>query len=149
MESSSWTSKDIDELIALWRKHRTESEIGRELNRTRSAVASKIRRVRAAGAELDFHPPRKSTEPRKRIRNRKYKRKPTPAAAPAKAPIMFDDVDPAPADVNLVAIIDLSDENCHFPIGTPGINGFHFCGADALDGRPYCAYHCRIAYQRP
>jgi GcrA cell cycle regulator len=146
---SSWTSKDIDELIALWREKYTESEIGRELRRTRSAVAGKIKRVRDGGAELDYHPQPKSTGPRKRIRNGRYVRKSKPpmrSAQPAKAPIMFDDDSPAPPDLNLCAITDLNDSNCHWPIGTPGLNGFHFCGAEALQGRPYCAHHCRIAY---
>jgi GcrA cell cycle regulator len=157
---TSWTSQDIDELIAMWREHHTEGEIARELRRTRSAIAGKIKRVRQSGAELDYHPQPKSTGPRKRIRNRKYvRKKPTRPAAPwgaligdlrshpAKAPIMFDvdDDSPPPPDL-LCTIADLDDSNCHWPIGTPGLNGFHFCGAEALYGRPYCAHHCRIAY---
>lgn len=35
---------------------------------------------------------------------------------------------------------------CAWPIGHPREAGFHFCGARALQGRPYCASHCAKAY---
>jgi GcrA cell cycle regulator len=149
---TDWPGEDIDVLIAMWREHCSEGEIARELRRTRSAVAGKIKRVRDGGAELDFHPQIKNPNPRKRIRNGRYVRKSKPPpivpAQPAKAPIMFDvdDDSPPPPDLNLCTIADLDDSNCHWPIGTPGLNGFHFCGAEALYGRPYCAHHSRIAY---
>lgn len=36
--------------------------------------------------------------------------------------------------------------DCRFPIGNPGDEGFHFCGAPAMPERPYCGRHCAIAY---
>lgn len=35
---------------------------------------------------------------------------------------------------------------CLWPIGDPGDPDFHFCGAPALAGKPYCAEHCAKAY---
>lgn len=35
---------------------------------------------------------------------------------------------------------------CCWPIGEPGTPEFHFCGADAVTGRPYCAEHVQVAY---
>lgn len=35
---------------------------------------------------------------------------------------------------------------CLWPIGDPGDKDFHFCGAPALHGKPYCAEHCARAY---
>ena len=29
----------------------------------------------------------------------------------------------------------------------PGRSDFIFCGGNTVAGLPYCAYHCRIAYQ--
>ena len=37
---------------------------------------------------------------------------------------------------------------CKWPNGDPGDADFHFCGAPAADGRPYCPDHCAIAYVR-
>lgn len=35
---------------------------------------------------------------------------------------------------------------CCWPIGEPGTPSFHFCGAGAVAGKPYCAEHVAIAY---
>lgn len=35
---------------------------------------------------------------------------------------------------------------CCWPIGEPGTSAFHFCDADAVQGRPYCAEHVQLAY---
>lgn len=36
--------------------------------------------------------------------------------------------------------------NCCWPVGDPGDSDFHFCGADTLPGKSYCADHCSKAY---
>ena len=38
---------------------------------------------------------------------------------------------------------------CMWPIGHPGEEDFHFCGSAPLSGKPYCATHAAIAYERP
>ncbi len=35
---------------------------------------------------------------------------------------------------------------CCWPVGDPGESDFHFCGADTLPGKSYCADHCAKAY---
>ena len=35
---------------------------------------------------------------------------------------------------------------CCWPIGEPGTKSFHFCEAEAVPGKPYCAEHAHIAY---
>lgn len=37
---------------------------------------------------------------------------------------------------------------CAWPIGDPGMPGFHFCGGKAVEGKPYCLSHCEQAYVR-
>lgn len=40
-------------------------------------------------------------------------------------------------------------EGCRWPIGDPGMPGFHFCDAQpVVPKRPYCVDHCRVAYKR-
>ncbi len=39
--------------------------------------------------------------------------------------------------------------SCQWPHGDPRKQDFHFCGARAAAGRPYCAEHVRMAYYRP
>lgn len=43
-----------------------------------------------------------------------------------------------------VALVDLG-EGCKWPSGDPAL----FCGAMRMDGMPYCAGHCRMAYRAP
>ena len=35
---------------------------------------------------------------------------------------------------------------CSWPIGDPRSPDFKFCGDKILEGRPYCALHCSMAY---
>lgn len=44
-----------------------------------------------------------------------------------------------------VKMVDLETHHCRWPIGDPGNENFHFCGADRCDG-PYCKQHSRIAF---
>ncbi len=43
----------------------------------------------------------------------------------------------------------LTANNCHWPVGDPRNAEFFFCGGKAVEGRPYCASHCRVAYVKP
>jgi GcrA cell cycle regulator len=43
----------------------------------------------------------------------------------------------------------LEDDSCRWPIGDPQHPDFHFCGAGALPGKPYCLEHCRAAFTAP
>ena len=43
--------------------------------------------------------------------------------------------------------LDLNEKMCRWPIGHPGEEDFHFCGALRVSGRPYCQDHCAIAYR--
>ena len=38
---------------------------------------------------------------------------------------------------------------CEWPEGHPGETGFHFCGKDRFDEKPYCLKHCAVAYVFP
>ncbi len=42
---------------------------------------------------------------------------------------------------------DLQAKDCRWPLGDPREQGFHFCGAPQLAGRPYCELHWRMAFQ--
>ncbi|MEA2754265.1 MAG: GcrA cell cycle regulator [Aliidongia sp.] len=46
-------------------------------------------------------------------------------------------------------VVEITGPTCSWPHGHPGEKGFHFCGARAITGKPYCAEHAAIAYVRP
>lgn len=54
---------------------------------------------------------------------------------------------PSPEIADKTSLLDLSEKICKWPIGHPGEPDFHFCGAQANPGFPYCVAHCGVAYQ--
>ena len=44
-------------------------------------------------------------------------------------------------------VFTLGPHDCRFPVGEVGKPDFFFCGAPALDKRPYCACHCARAFR--
>lgn len=45
------------------------------------------------------------------------------------------------------SLLELSEQSCRWPISTPGLADFRFCGNMPLEGLPYCAGHTRLAYR--
>jgi GcrA cell cycle regulator len=54
---------------------------------------------------------------------------------------------PSPEIADKTSLLDLNEKTCKWPIGHPGEPDFHFCGAQANPGFPYCVEHCGVAYQ--
>jgi GcrA cell cycle regulator len=54
---------------------------------------------------------------------------------------------PSPEVADKTGLLDLNDRICKWPMGHPGEPDFHFCGAAANPGYPYCVEHCGVAYQ--
>jgi len=54
---------------------------------------------------------------------------------------------PSPEVADKTSLLDLNDRICKWPMGHPGEPDFHFCGAPANPGYPYCVAHCGVAYQ--
>ncbi|MEO1988423.1 MAG: GcrA family cell cycle regulator [Martelella sp.] len=46
-----------------------------------------------------------------------------------------------------VALTELTEMTCKWPVGDPTQDDFYFCGCDAKDNSPYCSYHAKLAYQ--
>lgn len=44
-------------------------------------------------------------------------------------------------------LADLDANDCRWPIGDPRHPDFHFCGAQKLLGRPYCAQHWQMSFE--
>jgi GcrA cell cycle regulator len=54
---------------------------------------------------------------------------------------------PSPEIADKTGLLDLNEKICKWPVGHPGEPDFHFCGAPANPGFPYCVQHCGVAYQ--
>jgi len=55
---------------------------------------------------------------------------------------------PKAENTDVVRLETLTSGMCSWPIGEPGDEGFQFCGEPAVEGKPYCAHHCAVAYVR-
>jgi GcrA cell cycle regulator len=133
MEMPQWKPDQIDRLKRVW-NYMTASQIGKELGKSRSAICGKAHRLGLAGngkhLEIDPH------------------LHPTPR--PHKAPIIVikpkPKPKPPPVSTDPCPLLELDDTRCHWPLGELLEPAEMFCGAQAVDGRPYCADHCRMAY---
>lgn len=67
--------------------------------------------------------------------------------APRPSPIRRLPASPPPP-ARPVRLAPLGKAVCYWPYGDPQDDDFHFCGAEAEPGKPYCAKHCAMAYTR-
>jgi GcrA cell cycle regulator len=65
--------------------------------------------------------------------------------APALLPILSDGSDTPAAQ--RCTLLQLNSGVCKWPFGEPASPDFFFCGGDAIEGKPYCAEHCRLAHK--
>ena len=113
---SVWTDGRLEQLKSLWSKGLSITQIGQEIGVSRNAVVGKVHRMGL--------PKRQS-------------------------PIMRAEKAPAPQPVNPVNAMTFQEwdrSKCCWPSGDPKNNGFSFCGAAIVQGKPYCLAHCEEAY---
>ncbi|MGD9805121.1 MAG: GcrA family cell cycle regulator [Hyphomicrobiaceae bacterium] len=46
----------------------------------------------------------------------------------------------------LKTLLELEAGDCRWPVGDPRHDGFHFCGAPQMLGRPYCITHWPLSF---
>ena len=156
-----WNDDLIQRLVALWGEGHSTAEIGRRLNVTKNAIVGKAHRlnlparpspIRRDGTPGTPRPPLSTSMQPELVR---LPPEPPRAVAPAVA------ADPTPSGpraeavevarpppVRQVMARALRPMPCCWPIGEPGTKEFHFCDAEAMAGKPYCAEHAQVAYVR-
>lgn len=155
-----WSEETIQSLRALWAEGHSTAEIGRRLGVSKNAVVGKAHRldlparpspIRRDGAAMGLPrramlrriagptlPPLSSAQPLAAMA--------APVAAPMVAPRPKPAVAPPP---RVQAVLPRPYGRlvaCCWPIGEPGTREFHFCDAESVPGKPYCAEHAQLAY---
>ncbi len=146
-----WTNERVEELRRLWGQGQTASRIADLLGGvTRNAVIGKAHRLGLRGRPS----PIRRDETGAVARPAPVPRVSVPAPQPVKAaelpPVEVTrsaPLSPAASTQSKVASAG-GMRSCSWPMGDPKQAGFHFCGDEAVAGRPYCATHCGMAYQR-
>ncbi len=130
----SWTEERVEELSRLWASGYSASAIGRMLGVTKNAVVGKAHRMR-----LESRPSPIRRDQRAPLR----RRVPMPTRPMVDRPAVPS---PPPPPLRWTVRRGSDGPSCLWPIGDPGDSDFHFCGAQAVEGKPYCPEHCARAY---
>jgi GcrA cell cycle regulator len=148
-----WTNERVEELRRLWGQGQTASRIAELLGGiTRNAVIGKAHRLGLCGRPSPIR--REEGAPR---REAPARISPPPIAVGRSAldngPALPPVAEPPPPPPLPTASAGQpktahGGRSCSWPVGDPKLPGFHFCGDEAVAGRPYCASHCALAYQR-
>lgn len=159
--AAGWTDERVELLGRLWSEGLSASQIAAQLGGgvTRNAVIGKVHRLGLSGRTKTGQP----TAPRPAKPRAPSAPGPVAGARPRPAAQVAAAVTPLPVraapmplptaeEVNIpvsqrVSIMELRETMCRWPLGDPQSAEFGFCGGRTATGLPYCAVHCRVAYQ--
>ena len=171
-----WTDERVEKLTKLWAEGLSASQIAAQLGDvSRNAVIGKVHRLnlpgraKSGGAVAAARPaaPKRPAAPVAPAAPRAttfQQARPAPAApraAARPAPAAKDDFEfepmvatalPTAGDFVLptslkLALTELTERTCKWPVGDPLSDDFHFCGCEASESSPYCKFHAKMAYQ--
>jgi GcrA cell cycle regulator len=146
-----WTDERVELLKKLWADGLSASQIAAELGGiTRNAVIGKVHRLGLSGRAKT--PATTAPRPRKPRSSGHVLRVSRPAIRGNTALAYDYEMEPEPELLEIPVeqrrtLLQLNEHTCRWPIGDPGAPEFFFCGGDAANELPYCAYHSRVAYQ--
>ncbi len=145
----AWTEERVEILKKLWVDGLSASQIARKMGGvTRNAVIGKVHRLGLSGRATSA---RVSTAQTSTDSGRN-----TAPSLPGNRgryrPNDLEEVknvipEPILSPEERASVLHLTEHTCKWPIGDPGTTDFHFCGARAKIGSPYCTVHAAQAYQ--
>jgi hypothetical protein len=152
MEAAMRLSEEEYEIIELWKKGWTGTQIAKKMYMTRNAVMGKLFRWRKAGLfEYKSTATRKAAIKEKvRIENRKLalgKGKPR-STVKKEFPLInyLDNLPPPPPLTEPVKFMDLSPQSCRYVVSGGVTKDFRFCNLPKKDGSSYCTDHHKLCY---
>ena len=168
----NWTDERVALLAKLWAEGLSASQIARQLGGvTRNAVIGKVHRLKLSGRAKTTTSPNRakktstSTEEVQRTRTTaastsQLRVRPMVMGNNAlKTEMLLDgaaeqryqtssepNVFVMPTSRRL-ALVQLSEKTCRWPVGDPMSADFSFCGHEPREGSPYCSFHSKLAFQ--
>jgi GcrA cell cycle regulator len=143
-----WTEDRVERCTSLWMQGYSASQVANALGWvTRSAVIGKVRRLglcrydqapQSHGARIIFadRSPLSIPAPSRRTRARRSA-SPVSSQRLALSPVMGEPLH--------IALLDLRECHCRWPLDGPQGKVTSFCGRQKEDGLSYCGHHARIA----
>lgn len=159
MNVNSWTDERLERLKQLHAEGWSFSRIAAALggfehcaDEGRSAVIGKSHRLMLPRRERPSAALRAPRKPRNTFRKSTVR---SPSIDPdlIAEPLSYSpNLDAFNRDIPIAQrkqLVDLTEDDCRFPVGDPGKQNFFFCAGPRHGERPYCKFHCGIAYQKP
>ena len=143
--AAPWTPHLERRVLEMWGMNASYTEIGDALGMTRSAIAGKLKRLRAEG-RVSGRKHNASRDVENAIRRK--------ADLPPKFRQEFQTItiaspvptDPSPVTEGSKDLVDLKPFECRYPFG----NGpYRFCAKPTLIGSSWCAYHHLLCCRKP
>jgi len=132
----SWTDENIAKLRDLAAQSFSSSQIAAAMpGATRSAIAGKAKRLGISLTGKHENQIRRTQRPKKPPN---AKRSVVPAAPLPEPPA-------APPESLNIPYSELPPGGCTFAVNDGAVSDLLFCGVPATPGKPYCAYHGRVA----
>ena len=157
----SWTDERVEVLKKLWSDGLSASQIAAKLGDvTRNAVIGKVHRLGLQGrattsrirmarprSNIALFPARSAQVQYRTFGNAALKIAVEPLERRAATIIPLRALPELEAAPDLVVTLaELTETMCHWPVGDPLEEGFHFCGRRKDFGGPYCKHHSALAY---
>ena len=145
--SPTWTDERIELLKSRFEAGLSCREIAGDIGVSRNAVIGKLSRLNLTRDKAGDarRPVQKDAAKRRRPKT-------VPRLQFQMLKAVYGEPQPAPDDEPIpnghcCSLLELSEQRCRWPISTPGLADFCFCGNTPLEGLPYCAGHTRLAYR--
>lgn len=154
----SWNDERVDLLKKLWSDGLSASQIAAELGGvTRNAVIGKVHRLGLSGRAKSSGQ-QSAIRAKRGSRSRSYATRPRKSQrALANTGLRISGALRLAAEINGVelvapeplklALVELTERTCKWPIGDPSTSDFYFCGLQCAPDKPYCSAHVSVAYQ--
>lgn len=167
----NWTDERVERLKRLWAEGLSASQIAAQLGGvSRNAVIGKVHRLnlpgraKAGGSSSSARPAKRTVQAQRpaNFQARPAATTTTRTVTRAAGATMlkeeievdtFEEIEVSrPLNVVVpisrrLALTELTERTCKWPIGDPMKDDFHFCGCEIADSAPYCTYHAKLAYQ--
>lgn len=169
--NAQWSDERVERLKRLWADGLSASQIAAQLGGvSRNAVIGKVHRLnlpgraKAGGSTSAPRPAKRPAAAAPRAPGVAARPQPTAArsapraagAVAVKDETAFEAYEAVETRQPLNAVLpisrrlaltELTERTCKWPIGDPMKDDFHFCGCEINDASPYCTYHAKLAYQ--
>ena len=139
----TWTAERLELLKTRFEAGLSCRQIACEIGVSRNAVIGKLSRLNLTRDGEERRPPRKRDAKGQRAKTGARQQYQMLKALYAEPP---PDDEPI-HNGHCCSLLELNEERCRWPISTPGLADFCFCGNTPLAGLPYCAGHTRLAYR--